>query len=881
MEITKDNIIKFTKTVLKVFGVNDIAMEAFISFAEIGSEIHDQSKLTEKQRFLLTIFNSVREALYADGVSEDIYHMLMLTFEKYFTTKDFLENFENSNEFCRQLAYTIYHGQEKRDDTYSAYLHALKILIGRLHDNLDTIYSDKEILPIMLSKLCRIEKMQELFENIDGITKEIRYRHSHAEFFDNVKLPELQKNCSKLSYLSTRIGFYGRDTQVERIRDFLGGEDRIRIWCITGDGGVGKSKLARFAADALKVDCTPVWLDDDSFEKILDICILSNELPYHKTLLFICDYAGAKQEQVLKLIRHMVKTPHHCRLLLIERLPEWYVQFCKKDSIADCFWRESGNIVKALDLSECLLDDAACGKIVEDYHQAAHPGKKLTEDDKAMIIAHAYSLESTQRHRKMRCLYLMLTADAYFTIGRINNWNAQELVDRYIEHSKEHMTYPKSVISTGFRLLALATVLGGLNLNESYPEKIQELVKKIYDAFHDDDKTLNQFLSALSEKHTENETLMPLLPDIVGEFLFVQEFMKLKSELHQELRKEWLTIIFHTNYARTVLIRCLTDWQHEKLINEMLLLMARTHAAKTMCLIRDTLLEHWRKEQVEELIAIMEQLYREHPSAEIAATYAQGMFHLFKMVNERRRTELLNFTLTLAESLESQEQTDIAVIYFNIGNMYHEMGNFSNALDYLGKALKIRKNILGMAHPDTALTYNNIGVVYYALAKYDDSLFNHQMALKIQKNLDNEHLNIANSYINIGNIYWKQDKYQKALNYHRKALKIQKEILGIEHPDTSITYNAIGVVHWKKGEYNQALENYQQALKTREKVLGINHPYTATSYHNIGRLYFDLKDYETALTYLNKALDIFSKQNHPNKKITIKWLKATKYKLSE
>ena len=56
----------------------------------------------------------------------------------------------------------------------------------------------------------------------------------------------------------------------------------------------------------------------------------------------------------------------------------------------------------------------------------------------------------------------------------------------------------------------------------------------------------------------------------------------------------------------------------------------------------------------------------------------------------------------------------MATSYNNIGTLYSEQGDYSKALEYLQKALKIKLEILGKNHPDVAMCYDNIGAVYWA-----------------------------------------------------------------------------------------------------------------------------------------------------------------------
>lgn len=189
--------------------------------------------------------------------------------------------------------------------------------------------------------------------------------------------------------------------------------------------------------------------------------------------------------------------------------------------------------------------------------------------------------------------------------------------------------------------------------------------------------------------------------------------------------------------------------------------------------------------------------------------------------------------ISLCEEIDEKgEQT--AGAYNNIGVVYYNLSEYDDALKYYGKALEIRKKVLGAKHPDTANSYNNIGIVYYDLGKYKDALKYYKDALKIQeKVLGEEHPDTATSYNNIGSADCKLGKYDKALDNFTKALKIQEKVLGEEHTDTAMTYHNIGSVDRKLGKYDEALEYYDKALEIFQSELGNEHPYTKSVIENI------------------------------------------------
>ncbi|CAF4302846.1 unnamed protein product, partial [Rotaria sordida] len=81
------------------------------------------------------------------------------------------------------------------------------------------------------------------------------------------------------------------------------------------------------------------------------------------------------------------------------------------------------------------------------------------------------------------------------------------------------------------------------------------------------------------------------------------------------------------------------------------------------------------------------------------------------------------------------------------------MGNYSKALEFHEKVLKILEKALPPNHPDLAQSYNNIGAVCYNMGNYSKALEFYEKALKIfEKALPPNHPDLATLYNNIGRV---------------------------------------------------------------------------------------------------------------------------------
>ena len=99
-----------------------------------------------------------------------------------------------------------------------------------------------------------------------------------------------------------------------------------------------------------------------------------------------------------------------------------------------------------------------------------------------------------------------------------------------------------------------------------------------------------------------------------------------------------------------------------------------------------------------------------------------------------------------------------------------------------------------LKHASTQIDNNNLGIVYSDLGQYSEAKENHEKALIIRKEIYGEHHgDVATSYDNLGTVYSDLGQYSKAKENHEKGLIIGKEIYGEHHGKVAGSYNNLGI----------------------------------------------------------------------------------------
>lgn len=217
----------------------------------------------------------------------------------------------------------------------------------------------------------------------------------------------------------------------------------------------------------------------------------------------------------------------------------------------------------------------------------------------------------------------------------------------------------------------------------------------------------------------------------------------------------------------------------------------------------------------------------------------------YHLINPDSALEYCRAGEALAHKLDWEKGE--AMIYNSLGAVHRIRSDYSVALDYFFKALKINEHI--GEQQGMAFNYGNIGIVYKTQQDYANALKYYKMALSTYQAMGDSN-GIAINYGNIGIIYETLGDYNQSLEYQEKALQINTATGNRR----SITHNLgnIGILYNAMGDYPRSLEYLFKALALNEK-LGIKNA-MANNYRGIGQVYCNMaKDSTAGNTSRNQA----------------------------
>lgn len=201
-------------------------------------------------------------------------------------------------------------------------------------------------------------------------------------------------------------------------------------------------------------------------------------------------------------------------------------------------------------------------------------------------------------------------------------------------------------------------------------------------------------------------------------------------------------------------------------------------------------------------------------------------------------------------------KTYLAEAFNNIGFIYDNQGDISNALENYGKSLKIREEIGDKV--GIAISLNNIGYIFNNQNDNQKALEYYLKSLKILEDIGHER-GLALALNNIGFIYGEQGDASKALEYYHKSLKIRED--NKDKSGIAMSLSNFGFHYKKYGDLQKALEFYNRSYKIYEEIED-NQGIARLSY-NIGSIYLAQLKLADAQNYFEKSYQFSKKLGHP------------------
>lgn len=206
-------------------------------------------------------------------------------------------------------------------------------------------------------------------------------------------------------------------------------------------------------------------------------------------------------------------------------------------------------------------------------------------------------------------------------------------------------------------------------------------------------------------------------------------------------------------------------------------------------------------------------------------------------------------------SSDDEEELDSTNYFIDLANFHKKNNNYRSSQDYIQKAIEFAEE--KKDYQAQADAYSFLGNVYFELKKYADAIQTYNKSISLYNN-QKPSSNQAYTFYNLGLCYIERKEYSKAEYYFKEAEKIYETI---DIPEAKEMINLQkGIVYRAKGENQLALSILNTVIVNPDEE---DHFKTkAEALYQIGLIEAEDNRYNLALNYLNKALDLSSKNKN-------------------
>lgn len=176
--------------------------------------------------------------------------------------------------------------------------------------------------------------------------------------------------------------------------------------------------------------------------------------------------------------------------------------------------------------------------------------------------------------------------------------------------------------------------------------------------------------------------------------------------------------------------------------------------------------------------------------------------------DHNKALELALQWITLSQDLI--EKLDIALLYYQIGDIYIFKSDPSTALDYAMKSLAIQEELENKIGKASSL--HLIGLSYYSKGEFDQALKIGKQCLSINEISTFTQLSILHL---LGAIYKEKGEFNRTLRYYNKATELAEKDGYLESMLENLL--GIGATYRMKGNFNKATEYLQRTIALSKK----------------------------------------------------------------
>ena len=348
-----------------------------------------------------------------------------------------------------------------------------------------------------------------------------------------------RSGVNRFRYDAGNVRLFGRNDELAFLWEFCHADVHFSWFAISGEGGSGKTRLAYTLGKLLKY--APGWsyrkVDYARPDGLAEAKQALKDAP--QNTLLVLDYVKWHTDSIGQWLYDLWSDWHErnlkIRVLLVERDAITPRDLCWQHDVMAAQYRPATD-APFLDDNSLMrlwpLDDDDMISVVNDYATAFD-----AQVDAPLIIETLKKIDTQLK----RPLYALFLTDAYLMGNDLRTWDREDALEYVYLKERERILFnadglPAKLQAIVFHALLVATLSGGMEYNK-FAELMPNEVAMLEDHATKDYSAAPELFSAcLGISYDEGKSLriLPLEPDLLGEFFCIQELWSLKDRKKQE-----------------------------------------------------------------------------------------------------------------------------------------------------------------------------------------------------------------------------------------------------------------------------------------------------------------------------------------------------------
>jgi tetratricopeptide (TPR) repeat protein len=235
--------------------------------------------------------------------------------------------------------------------------------------------------------------------------------------------------------------------------------------------------------------------------------------------------------------------------------------------------------------------------------------------------------------------------------------------------------------------------------------------------------------------------------------------------------------------------------------------------------------------------------------------------NLLHLSNYPKSFELRQKALKIIKKHFPEDELSIALAEHEIAIILHNMGKYSEALEYFDSSLTKSTKIYTKNHPLIAEQLANLANTYAEMKETDKAISTLKQVTETLENFyPNAHTDTGFSYVYLGNAQLDAKDYEAARKNFEQALAIDAQLSQSDSHLKLGALNGLALIYRFTEQYQKSKQAFSDLLTLITDEYGIEHPRRAIVLANTIPVEVALKNNQKAKENGEEAIKIFAKQ---------------------